>query len=475
MTFRPDSGMEGFFIATLFKKGDRHMKQIKKHILAESEIPGQWYNIQADMPNKLAPSLHPVTKQPVTGNDMAAIFPMELIKQEVSQERWIDIPGEVMEKYRIWRPTPLIRAVALEKFLDTPAKIYYKYEGTSPAGSHKVNTAIPQAYYNKAAGIKKLTTETGAGQWGSSLSLACSFYDMECTVYMVKVSYRQKPYRRSFMQIYGGEVIPSPSETTAAGRNLLAVDPDSNGSLGIAISEAVEIAMANSNINYALGSVMNHVILHQTIIGLEAKKQLAQIGDYPDVVLGACGGGSNFAGIAFPFLQDKFTGTKIRAVAVEPTACPTLTRGVFAYDYGDLGQLTPLSKMYTLGSSFMPSGIHAGGLRYHGESPLVSQLYHDGFIEAQAFNQRETFEAAILFSKTEGIVPAPEAAHAIKGAIAEALKAREAGESKTILFCLSGHGHFDMGAYDQYLAGNLTDVSCDEEEIRRNILKLPQV
>ena len=425
------------------------------------------------MPNKLAPSLHPVTKQPIALEDMAAIFPMELIKQEVSQERWIDIPEEVVEKYRIWRPTPLIRAFELEKALDTPAKIYYKYEGASPSGSHKTNTAIPQVYYNKEAGITRITTETGAGQWGSAVSLACNFYNIECCVYMVKVSYHQKPYRRSFMQIYGADVIPSPSETTAAGRNLLAIDPNSTGSLGIAISEAVEVAMSRPDTNYALGSVMNHVILHQTVIGLEAKTQLEKLGDYPDVVLGCCGGGSNFAGIAFPFMQDKFAGKKIRAVAVEPTACPTLTKGVFAYDYGDLGKLTPLSKMYTLGSGFMPSGIHAGGLRYHGESPLVSQLYHDGFIEAQSYNQRETFEAALLFAKTEGIVPAPESAHAIKGAIVEALNAKEAGESKTILFCLSGHGHFDMTAYDKYLAGQLEDVPCDEDEIKRNIANLP--
>jgi len=449
------------------------MTDQKRNILTEAEIPRKWYNIQADMPNKLAPSLHPVTKQPIALEDMTAIFPMELIKQEVSQERWIDIPEEVVEKYRIWRPTPLIRAYELEKALDTPAKIYYKYEGASPSGSHKTNTAIPQVYYNKQAGITRITTETGAGQWGSAVSLACNFYNIECCVYMVKVSYHQKPYRRSFMQIYGADVIPSPSETTAAGRNLLKIDPNSTGSLGIAISEAVEVAMSRPDTNYALGSVMNHVILHQTVIGLEAKTQLEKLGDYPDVILGCCGGGSNFAGIAFPFLQDKFAGKKLRAVAIEPTACPTLTKGVFAYDYGDLGKLTPLSKMYTLGSGFMPSGIHAGGLRYHGESPLVSQLYHDGFIEAQSYNQRETFEAALLFAKTEGIVPAPESAHAIKGAIVEALNAKEAGESKIILFCLSGHGHFDMAAYDKFLAGQLEDVPCDEDEIKRNIANLP--
>lgn len=451
------------------------MSKCKKNFLTEAEIPRKWYNIQADMPNKLAPSLHPGTKEPLELEDMTSIFPLELIKQEVSQERWIDIPEEVIEKYRIWRPTPLIRAYELEKALDTPAKIYYKYEGVSPAGSHKANTAIPQVYYNKEAGITRLTTETGAGQWGSAVSLACKMYDLECNVYMVKVSYEQKPYRRSFMQIYGANVIPSPSNTTDAGRNLLAIDPNSTGSLGIAISEAVEMAMLRKDTNYALGSVMNHVILHQTVIGLECKTQLEKLGDYPDVVVGCCGGGSNFAGIAFPFLQDKFKGNKVRAVAVEPTACPTLTKGVFAYDYGDLGQLTPLSKMYTLGSGFMPSGIHAGGLRYHGESPIVSQLYHDGFIEATAYNQRETFEAAILFAKTESIIPAPESAHAIKGAIVEALKAKEAGESKTILFCLSGHGHFDMTAYDNYLAGRLEDVPCDEEELKRSLANLPNI
>lgn len=451
------------------------MKHDKKSMLTEGEIPRQWYNIQADMPNKLEPALHPVTKQPITGEDLASIFPMELIKQEVSQEQWIDIPEEVVEKYRIWRPTPLIRAYELEKALDTPAKIYYKYEGTSPAGSHKVNTAIPQAYYNKMAGIQRLTTETGAGQWGSSLSLACSFYDMECKVYMVKVSYHQKPYRRSFMKIYGADVIASPSNLTQAGRDVLAMDPDCSGSLGIAISEAVEEAVQRADTNYALGSVLNHVILHQTVIGLEAKTQLEKIGDYPDVVVGACGGGSNFAGISFPFLKDKFVGNKVRALAIEPTACPTLTKGVFAYDYGDLGKLTPLTKMYTLGSNFVPSGIHAGGLRYHGESALVSQLYHDGFIEALAVSQRDVFEAAVTFAKSEGIVPAPESAHAIRGAIVEALKAKEAGEAKTILFCLSGHGHFDMGAYDRYFEGDLQDISCDEDQLQKNIANLPQI
>ncbi|WP_346353383.1 TrpB-like pyridoxal phosphate-dependent enzyme [Azotosporobacter soli] len=451
------------------------MTMEKKVTLSEAEIPRQWYNIQADMPNKLAPALHPGTMQPLKAEDLAPIFPMELIKQEVSQERWIDIPEEVVEKYRIWRPTPLVRAYGLEKALGTPAKIYYKNEGTSPAGSHKVNTAIPQAYYNKQAGITRLTTETGAGQWGSSISLAASFYDMECKVYMVKVSYHQKPYRRSFMKIFGADVIPSPSNLTEAGRSLLAKDPDSHGSLGVAISEAVEEAAGRADTNYALGSVLNHVILHQTVIGLEAKKQLEKLDAYPDVIVGACGGGSNFAGIAFPFLKDRFNGGKVRAVGVEPTACPTLTKGTFAYDYGDLGKLTPLTKMYTLGHNFMPSGIHAGGLRYHGESALVSQLYHDGFIEGRAYNQQEVFEAALLFARTEGLVPAPESAHAIQGAIVEALAAKEAGEARTILFCLSGHGHFDMGAYDRYFAGDLQDVPCGAQDLAASLESLPNV
>lgn len=451
------------------------MRSDKKILLDEAEIPRQWYNIQADMPNKLEPALHPVTKQPLQLEDLLPIFPEELIKQEVSQERWIDIPEEVVDKYKIWRPTPLIRAYELERALDTPAKIYYKYEGASPAGSHKANTSIPQAYYNKAAGIKRLATETGAGQWGSALSLACSFYDMECTVYMVGISYQQKPYRRSFMQIYGAEVIPSPSNRTQAGRDMLIKDPNSLGSLGLAISEAVEDAASRSDTNYALGSVLNHVILHQSVIGLEAKKQLEKVGEYPDVVIGCCGGGSNFAGIAFPFIRDKFSGKNVKAVAVEPTACPTLTRGVFAYDYGDLGKLTPITKMYTLGHNFMPSGIHAGGLRYHGESPLVSQLYKDGFIEAQAYNQKDIFEAASLFAKTEGIIPAPESSHAIKSAIVEALKAKEEGRSNTILFCLSGHGHFDMFAYDNYMSGKMEDVPCDNEELQQYLVSLPKI
>lgn len=451
------------------------MHNDKKIFLDERDIPRRWYNIQADMPTKLAPPLHPATKQPITPADLAPIFPMELINQEVTQERWIDIPDEVVEKYRIWRPTPLIRAYELEKALDTPAKIYYKNEGVSPAGSHKANTAIPQAYYNKAAGITRLATETGAGQWGSALSLACSMYGLECVVYMVKISSRQKPYRRSFMQVYGAEVIPSPSDRTEAGRRMLALDPDSPGSLGLAISEAVEDAAGRADTNYALGSVLNHVLLHQTVIGLEAKAQLAKAGDYPDVVIGACGGGSNFSGLAFPFLHDKIAGRQVRVLAVEPTACPTLTRGVFAYDYGDLGKLTPVVKMYTLGHNFMPSGIHAGGLRYHGESPIVSQLYHDGLIEARAFDQREIFEAALTFARSEGIIPAPESAHAVRGAIVEALAAREEGKGRTILFCLSGHGHFDMAAYDTYLAGETKDAPCSEQDLARYLAELPKI
>ncbi|QGG49032.1 TrpB-like pyridoxal phosphate-dependent enzyme [Heliorestis convoluta] len=447
----------------------------KKIILEEKSIPQAWYNIQADLPTPLDPPLNPQTFQPIEPGDLSPIFPMELIKQEVTTERWIEIPEEVRELYKMWRPTPVYRATQLEKLLDTPAKIYYKYEGTSPAGSHKLNTSLPQAYYNQKAGITRLATETGAGQWGSALSLACKFFDLECTVYMVKVSCEQKPYRKSFMQVYEAEVIPSPSTRTAAGRHVLEENPQSTGSLGIAISEAVEDAASRPDTNYALGSVLNHVILHQTIIGLEAKAQLAQVDTYPDIVIGACGGGSNFAGIAFPFMPEMFQGKKTRFIAVEPDACPTLTKGTFAYDYGDTAKLTPITKMYTLGSSFMPPGIHAGGLRYHGESPLVSQLFHDGFIEAQAYGQKAIFEAALTFARTEGIVPAPESAHAIASAIAEAKKAKEAGEEKTILFCLSGHGLFDLGAYDSYFEGRLNDIPHSDEALAKSLEKLPKV
>ncbi|KKM08848.1 tryptophan synthase subunit beta [Clostridiales bacterium PH28_bin88] len=447
-----------------------------KILLEERDIPTRWYNIQADMPNPLQPPLNPATKQPAGPQDLSPIFPMELIKQEVSTDRWVEIPDEVRELYRLWRPAPLYRARRLEQALDTPARIYYKYEGTSPAGSHKLNTALPQAYYNKQAGIKRLATETGAGQWGSALSIACSFFALECQVYMVKVSYNQKPYRRLFMETYGASVVASPSNLTVAGRHILAEHPDSPGSLGIAISEAVEDAATRDDTNYSLGSVLNHVLLHQTVIGLEAKTQLEKVDDYPDVVIGCCGGGSNFGGLSFPFLHDVFTqGRKVRVIAAEPTACPTLTRGKFAYDFGDTAKLTPMMMMYTLGHDFMPAGIHAGGLRYHGDSPLVSQLYHDGFIEARAYNQKDVFAAAVLFARHEGILPAPESAHAIKGAFEEALAAKEAGEARTILFGLSGHGHFDLSAYEAYLTGMMEDVPYADEDLARSMANLPEI
>jgi tryptophan synthase beta chain len=444
-----------------------------KVVLSEKDMPRQWYNVMADMSTLPKPGLNPATKKPLTPDDLLPIFPMDLILQEVSTHRWIDIPEEVLDIYRLWRPSPLYRARRLEQALGTPARIYYKHEGVSPAGSHKPNTAIPQAYYNKKAGIKRLSTETGAGQWGSALSLACTYFGLECTVYMVKVSYHQKPYRRSLMQVWGAEVIPSPSDRTNAGRQILEKDPDCLGSLGIAISEAAEDAASREDTNYSLGSVLNHVLLHQTVIGLEAKKQLEVIGDYPDVVVGCCGGGSNFAGLAFPFLADKFAGKEVRAVAVEPTACPTLTRGHFAYDFGDSAQLAPIVNMFTLGHDFVPPGIHAGGLRYHGASPLVSQLVHDGIVEPVALGQRGVFESALLFARTEGILPAPESAHAIKGAIDEAVKAKEAGEARTILFGLSGHGHFDLSAYDEFLAGRLADIEYPQEMIDKALASLP--
>jgi len=440
------------------------MKSIKT-LLEEHEMPQAWYNIQADMPNPMAPPLHPGTKQPIGPADLSPIFPMGLIMQEVSREQYIPIPEEVLRIYRLWRPTPLIRALNLEKALDTPAHIYYKYEGVSPAGSHKPNTAIAQAYYNKQEGVKRLTTETGAGQWGSALSLACNFFGLECKVYMVKVSYYQKPYRRSMMQTWGASVVPSPSTDTQAGRKILEANPDSPGSLGIAISEAVEDAATREDTKYSLGSVLNHVLLHQTIIGQEAQKQLEKIDEYPDVVVGCCGGGSNFAGIAFPFVKDRIHGKNVRAIAVEPASCPTLTKGEFRYDFGDTGQLTPLVPMHTLGHTFVPPAIHAGGLRYHGVAPLVSRLYLDGLVEAQAYKQLEVFDAAVLFSRTEGIISAPESAHAIKAVIEEALMAKKEGKQKTILFNLSGHGHFDMSAYDKYFSGELEDYELPKEEI----------
>ncbi|MDN5301198.1 MAG: tryptophan synthase beta chain [Thermoanaerobacteraceae bacterium] len=445
-----------------------------KILLTEKEMPTHWYNIQADMPNPLQPPISPRTGEVMAPEELKVIFPEALLKQEMSRERFVEIPDEVREIYRLWRPSPLFRARRLEKALDTPARIYYKYEGVSPAGSHKLNTAVPQAYYNKKEGIKRLSTETGAGQWGSALAMACSFFGLECTVYMVKVSFQQKPYRRSMMQVFGAEVIPSPSEKTESGRAVLAKDPNSTGSLGIAISEAVEDAATHDDTNYALGSVLNHVVLHQTVIGLEAKKQMEKAGYYPDVVIACSGGGSNFSGLAMPFVHDKIKeGKNTRIMAVEPTACPSLTRGKFTYDYSDTAHLTPKMMMYTLGSEFVPPGIHAGGLRYHGASPIQSQLLHDGLIEAKAYGQLSVFEAAKMFAQNEGIIPAPESSHAIRAAIDEALAAKEAGEARTILFNLSGHGHFDMSAYDAYLSGKLTDSSLPEDTLKELINALP--
>lgn len=429
----------------------------RKIILGEKDIPTHYYNILADLPTPLDPPLHPATKQPISPQDLAVIFPMELIKQEVSTERYIEIPEPVRDVYTKYRPTPLYRAYELEKALDTPAHIYYKYEGVSPAGSHKLNTALAQAYYNKQAGIKRIATETGAGQWGSSLALACREFGLQCKVYMVRVSYEQKPYRRSMIQAWGSEVVPSPSPDTKAGRDILAKDPNSRGSLGIAISEAVEDAASREDTNYSLGSVLNHVLLHQTVIGLEAKKQMEIAGEYPDIVIGCVGGGSNFGGLVLPFIKDKFEGKKIRAIAVEPTSCPSLTGGEYRYDFGDVAGLTPLLLMYTLGHDFMPPAIHAGGLRYHGMSPLVSKLYKEKYIEAQAYPQTEVFDAGVLFARTEGIIPAPESSHAIKAAIEEAKKAKEEGTKKVILFNLSGHGLLDLSAYDAYFSGHLNN------------------
>ncbi len=446
-----------------------------KILLSEDQIPRQWYNIIPDMPGPLAPVISPRTMQPVTPDEMLAIFPMALIEQEMSMQRWIDIPDEVREIYKLWRPSPLFRAHRLEKALGTPAKIYYKYEGVSPAGSHKPNSAIPQAYYNKQAGIRRLATETGAGQWGSSLSLACSMFGLECTIYMVKVSCTQKPYRKSMMQLWGAQVIPSPSEFTNSGRSILADDPDCPGSLGIAISEAVEDAATHADTNYALGSVLNHVCLHQTIIGQEAQAQFKIAGEYPDVVIACCGGGSNFAGLAFPFIADRAAGRNVRCVAVEPSSCPTLTKGVYAFDYGDTAKVAPIAMMYTLGHDFMPPGIHAGGLRYHGESPLVSQLYNAGQIEAKSYRQNVCFEGALLFARSEGVIPAPESAHAVRAAIDEAVLAKEEGKERTILFGLSGHGQLDMGAYDAYLSGGLEDYEYPSEMVRSALERLPKI
>ena len=452
------------------------MSNSVKYVLDEQHLPRSWYNINADLPQPLQPVLHPGTKQPITPDDLAMIFPRAVIEQEMSAERSIEIPGPVRDVYRQWRPSPLYRARRLERALQTPAKIYYKYEGVSPAGSHKPNTAIAQAFYNKEEGVKRITTETGAGQWGSSLALAGAFFGLEIVVYMVKVSFNQKPYRRAFMESFGAECIASPSETTQSGRAILAEHPDSTGSLGIAISEAVEVAAQRDDTKYALGSVLNHVLLHQTVIGLEAQEQMAMAGDYPDMVIGCTGGGSNFAGIAFPFLGEQLRGGKeMRFIAVEPSACPTLTKGLFAYDFGDTAHLTPLVKMYTLGSGFVPPGFHAGGLRYHGMAPQISHLTALGYIEPRSYNQLDCFAAGLQFARAEGIIPAPEANHAVKAAIHEAERCRESGESKTILFNLCGHGNFDMQAYTDYLGGKLADLVYDETEVAMALAGLPSV
>ncbi|HMV78607.1 MAG TPA: TrpB-like pyridoxal phosphate-dependent enzyme [Leptospiraceae bacterium] len=444
-----------------------------KIILTENEIPRNWYNIQADMPNPVLPPLHPGTKQPVGPDDLAPLFPMELIKQEVTRERYVEIPEEVRDIYKIWRPTPLFRAHRLEKFLDTPAKIYYKYEGVSPAGSHKPNTAVPQAYYNKKEGVKRITTETGAGQWGSALSFACNIFGIELEVYMVKISYQQKPYRKAMMNTWGAKVYASPTDRTESGRKILAGDPNSPGSLGIAISEAVERAAMDPDTKYALGSVLNHVLLHQTIVGQEAMLQMEKAGDLPDIVIAPFGGGSNFAGLTFPFLRLNFTeGKKIRCIAVEPASCPKLTKGEFRYDFGDTVGLTPLIPMYTLGHSFVPASIHAGGLRYHGAGAIVSQLLKDKLIEASALQQLECFEAGVAFAKTEGILPAPEATHGIAEVFRQAKQAKIEGKSKTILFNLCGHGYLDLGAYEDYLSGKLKDHEISDTEVKKYISEL---
>ena len=447
-----------------------------KFLLDESKMPTHWYNIASDLPVPLPVTLHPGTMQPVGPADLAPLFPMELILQEVSTEREIEIPEPVREVFRLWRPSPLVRAHRLEKMLGTPAKIYYKYEGVSPAGSHKPNTAVPQAWYNAQAGVKKLCTETGAGQWGSSLSFAGSLFGIDVQVFQVRVSYDQKPYRRALMETYGATCVASPSNLTNAGRAILAKDPNHPGSLGIAISEAVEVAASNDDTKYALGSVLNHVLLHQTIIGQEAIAQMELAGDDPDVIIGCTGGGSNFAGIAFPFLGMQLRGgRKRRFVAVEPAACPSLTRGHYAYDFGDTAHLTPLTKMHTLGSTFTPPGFHAGGLRYHGMAPLVSHLRELGLIEATAYHQNACFEAGVMFARAEGIVPAPEANHAVKGAIVEALRCKAEGRPETILFNLCGHGHFDMSAYSSFMAGKLVDQTYDEAELAMALSGLPSV
>jgi tryptophan synthase beta chain len=453
------------------------MSEPTRFLLGEKDIPETWLNIQPNLPRPLPPVLHPGTKQPVGPDDLAPLFPMGLILQEVSQEANVPIPDEIRDIYKLWRPTPLIRARRLEKVLDTPAHIYYKYEGVSPAGSHKLNTAVAQVYYNKQEGVTGLTTETGAGQWGTALSIACAMFGLQCHVYMVKISYQQKPYRKSLMQTYGAQVYASPTDQTQAGRSILAQDPDSPGSLGIAISEAVEAAATSGGrYKYSLGSVLNHVLMHQTVIGQEALKQMEMAGEYPDIVVGCIGGGSNFAGIALPFVRQNLTqGKNTRIIAVEPASCPSLTKGLYAYDFGDTVGMTPLVKMYTLGHTFVPPKIHAGGLRYHGMASIVCELYDQGLIEARAVSQTALFESAVRFARTEGIVPAPEPGHAIHTVVEEALKCRASGEKKVILFNLCGHGHFDLSAYDAYLSGNLEDYEYPEEMVHAAMAHLPQV
>ena len=448
-----------------------------KYMLDEKDMPTAWYNVLPDLPEPLPPYLHPATKKPLGPEDLAPLFPMELIKQGVSTERYIEIPEEVRDIYRLWRPTNMFRAWRLEKALDTPARIYYKYEGTSPPGSHKPNTSVAQAYYNKQEGVKRITTETGAGQWGSALSFAGACFNIEIKVYMVKVSYFQKPYRRVMMQTWGANCIPSPSPDTKSGRDMLEKDPDCPGSLGLAISEAVEDAVSREDTKYALGSVLNHVLMHQTIVGLEAKKVLEEIDAYPDIIVGCVGGGSNFAGVFLPFIKDKLDGTKpdLRVINVEPYSCPTLTKGPYAYDFGDVAGLAPIAKMFTLGHGFIPPPVHAGGLRYHGMAPIICHLLNLGFVEARAAHQLETFEAGITFARSEGIISAPETDHAIRATIDEALVCKETGEAKNILLAHSGHGHFDMAAYDAYLAGKLEDYEYPKEKIEAALKELPKV
>jgi tryptophan synthase beta chain len=445
-------------------------------LLEESEIPTHWYNVIADLPAPPPPPLHPGTHEPIGPDDLAPLFPMSLIEQEVTGERYVEIPADVRDVYALWRPSPLYRAKRLERALGTPARIYYKYEGVSPAGSHKPNTAVPQAYYNAQAGVKRLTTETGAGQWGSALAFACAQYDLACEVWQVAASFTQKPYRASMIRAWGATIHSSPSELTEAGRAILAEDPDSPGSLGIAISEAVEAAMADPDTKYALGSVLNHVLLHQTVIGEEALKQLAKVGETPDLIVGCTGGGSNFAGLAFPFLREKMAGAMSPSIlAVEPSACPSLTKGEYRYDFGDVAGMTPLVKMHTLGHDFVPDPIHAGGLRYHGMSPLLSHIYELGMFEAEAIDQTVCFDAAVTFARAEGIIPAPEPTHALAATIREAEACKETGEEKVILTALCGHGHFDMAAYDAYFRGELTDYEYPEEKVRQAMARVPQI